>query len=274
MAQSLYEVFINRIDDVTVEWTVTAVNDHVDELPTTKSFAFSILVDPIYFSMYRKEEQLLESPMAAEADLEDVVNPEWIREHAAGIVDDVTTEAGDDDRLQAHYQVTVTHPGWLEHLRPEMSWETAADDVGPADRWAGPQRRPFDRIEVPAENGDVGFRPLTKTRDNASHMVRHDLQAGWLVPTEGTSYYRAVDPLQGPEITTDKVQQLIGQPVFVELASSSLEPGPIVGVLAPLDDRIVHLYREPQDRPQMAALSLSSIDSIGRAWHIERKLER
>lgn len=276
MAKDRYNIFIDRVDDTTVEWTVTILDRPLGEFPTTSSFAFSLLADPLYFSQYRKQDQLLESPMAAEADLEDILDPKWVREHAAGIVEEVElidTGSSDDDQPTGTYRVTVVHPGWLEHLRPEMNWSTETDDVGPADPWEGPERRPFDRTEVLADDDTEGFHRLAEAASGSSVHRKHNVSKDALVPSKGDSYYRAVDPLEGDEITVENVEKLVGQPVVIELSDRAFEPGPVVGLLVELEDRIMTLYDESQGHGGAKAASVASAESIGRAHLVYRNIE-
>lgn len=274
MTAPKYEITIDEVDGCVVECTVAVTNRDVAELPTTKSFAFVLLADPVYFSMDRKKKRVLDSPMAAEVDLKDMLDPQWVRDHADGIIEEVEPGASDDeDRPGGVYRITVVHPGWLDHLEAGMSWRGAIEDPGEARKWEGPARRPFDRKEVMVDDEDEGFEPLEKSEGNRSLFGQYNLPKSAPMPSEGDSYYRAVEPLEGDELTTAAVEEMVGESVVIELNEKALEPGPVVGLLAQVDDGILYVYTELQGHGQMKAASLASIASIGRARYVRRVIE-
>ena len=289
MGSALYEVVVNRIEDSVAEWSITIIHPDIGDLPTSKTFAFSVLMDPYFKGEYRGNEHLTDAPMAEEVDLHDSLDEEWVRANAAGFIESVERiEASNypppspddenhedfwegDQRPTGLYRLKVTHPGWLKHLRPEMRWDTAAYDMGPAEPWEGSPREPGDRVEVLAESKHDGFHRLKKSNRNRFYFNEHNLQEGWLVPSHGSTHYRAVEALTGDQITAKNVAPLVGQPVYVEFTDRVFDPTPRAELLAGLDDGLVTLYSENDGGCGAAAVGLRSVASIGRAWLVRRK---
>lgn len=290
MASALYTVTVDRVEDDQVEWTVKIVHPDIFTISEQRPFAFSLLMNPFFDWKHGRDPAIRGTPMADEVDVDDFLDIDWVRTNAGGFVKEVELvdtqnypppgyedENYDqfwrgDERAEATLKVTVTHPGWLEHLQEGMSWESASFDMGECFEWEGAPRRPRDMDQVMAESEVDGLHPLEKTRYNAKYFERYRLEEGWLVPSKGSTHYRAVEPLEGDSLTEENVERLVGQPVVVTFTEEAVHSEPKAGLLAPVGGSHVHLFWERGDGScGVHGFGLQDAATIGRAWLLERR---
>lgn len=283
----LYAVAVSNVEDDTVEMTVTIVHPDVYELPTSKTFAFRLLCDPIFDWRLDEHPSVLGSPLKEEVDMDDYLSEEWIGENAGGFVESVELveaqnnpipspwddrEAYDafwesDEQAVGTYRIRTTHAGWTDHLEAGMEWETASYDSGPAQPWGGAPRTPGDRVWVLAADEEVGFHAAQKRELGAKYFEEYTLEEGFLVPSEGDSYYVADEPVEGDPVDPETIASYLGQPVVIETADDRL-----VGTLVRHEnEEWLGLYNESDGSIGIRGLGEEDVRSIGRAWFRERK---
>lgn len=259
MSSSLYRVSVDAVDGPNVEFFVSIIHPDISGVPSSKTFAFRLVADPIFDWQLGGEPGVADSPLAGEVDMNDYLNEQWVDENAGGFIESVE----EDDGI---LRVTTTHAGWTEQLESDMVWETTSYDSGPAEPWEGETRYPGDRVWVRAESADQGFQPLEKTGLNGHYFEDYGLEEGMPVPTEGSSYYVPDDKVEGDPVPASELESLLGQPVIVETDSDTH-----VGTLVRQHDPEGYaVYYESDGSLGLYGFGADSVLSIGRAWHRRR----
>lgn len=280
----LYSVTVRKVDGANVSFRVTVVHPDAGPVPDDAFFALQVVYDPIDPYNHGKDPKVGGCALAQEMDLNDYLSPPWVRANALGFVASVRVVDGknhpppsyDDDGYEAFWErgetsratlhVTMTHPAWAEHLRPGMSWSTAAygDRVDP---WTRPPRRPGDRRRVRSDDPMEGMRPGAKNDDNA-WMLESAQVSEFTLPLHGPSNYEVAERLEGDAMTVEALRALLGEPVLVQERGGRLEARALVAVA---DDGAVSTYYESDGSSGGGTTGRDGIAWIGRAWFVRRE---
>lgn len=146
MATDFFHVKVLSKEGSTVVLRLRIITGEVRDFYRSESFALMLLCGPI------ANEEPPKSPLGREVTFEDTLDPEWVDDHVddyiAGVrlydvknfpptVDlaklsfDERREffESDDTAPTAKFEIKVTSPKWIEHIRPGTEWDTAAYDV-------------------------------------------------------------------------------------------------------------------------------------------------
>ena len=248
------ELFAARVTEVTPEYAVMEVRSvHPDSGPPmpTATFALMLMYDPIInsgYSAFRKYRHLESSALAQAMDRDDYLNARWVPANARAFVARAKVSRGT-------LTIWPTHPGWIEHLRVGMAWDTAAYSAGPGQ--AVPKRAPAPAGAVSARASDpaAGFRVGTPKIDDCTLK-------GAFIAQHGANRYVAEPVITDPTAMATAARGMIGQPVIVVPKRGPKEIGTIVAV----HDAGVSLYAESEWGWGGGMHYYKDLKSLGRAW--------
>lgn len=248
------ELFAARVTEVTPEYAVMEVRSvHPDSGPPmpTATFALMLMYDPIInsgYSAFRKYRHLESSALAQAMDRDDYLNASWVPANARAFVARAKVSRGT-------LTIWPTHPGWIEHLRVGMAWDTAAYSAGPGQ--AAPKRAPAPAGAVRARASDpaAGFRVGTPKIDDCTLK-------GAFIAQHGASRYVAEPVITDPTAMATAARGMIGQPVIVVPKRGPNEIGTIVAV----HEAGVSLYAESEWGWGGGMHYYKDLKSLGRAW--------
>ena len=248
------ELFAARVTEVTPEYAVMEVRSvHPDSGPPmpTATFALMLMYDPIInsgYSAFRKYRHLESSALAQAMDRDDYLNASWVPANARAFVARAKVSRGT-------LTIWPTHPGWIEHLRVGMAWDTAAYSAGPGQ--AVPKRAPAPAGAVSARASDpaAGFRVGTPKIDDCTLK-------GAFIAQHGANRYVAEPVITDPTAMATAARGMIGQPVIVVPKRGPKEIGTIVAV----HDTGVSLYAESEWGWGGGMHYYKDLRSLGRAW--------
>jgi hypothetical protein len=145
VATSLFHVKVLECSGVDVKLELRIITGEQPAFYSGLSFALMLLYDPINKGLAR------DAPLARAVSVEQTTDLGWLHEHVDEYIDDaVLTDlrnhpvAVDLERMSpkerrdffrsarapvAVFEVTVTKPEWIAHLRRGMEWDTAAYDA-------------------------------------------------------------------------------------------------------------------------------------------------
>ena len=289
LMSDLYHVEVSRVEDDEADLRVTVVHPDAGPVRPHATFALRLIWDPTDEYSYGQEFAVRHSPLAREMDVDDYLDEAFIDAQAQGFIaqvdliseedhppprwDDEDYEAfwDSDRRASATIRVKATHPGWLAHLREGMRWETAAYSSGQGTSWdERPRRRPGDYVERVSEDPMAQLRQITL--DLAQRPMLKDAQVtSAVVPKLGAKHYSTRgQELRGESLSVEAARALLGQPVKYQ-EDRRAECGALVSVDDDGHLRIYQEYGEHGERGHsLRGASLSSLQYLGRAWHIER----
>lgn len=150
---SLYRARVDQVAPAKVRLTVWQIHPDAGVPPKSTTFALALLCAP-----FRKSSVLQGSapsarlPLAKAIDIEGGKDgdPSWMVENARAFIASVERKSlknarpkasvkwppphdGDLSQLpQAVFEIGATDPAWVSHLKPGLSWRTAAYDMGKA----------------------------------------------------------------------------------------------------------------------------------------------
>jgi hypothetical protein len=247
-----YEVTINEIHGAVIDLTVCLIHPDFLTFPVSKTFAFQLLGEPMLDA--RGNRALGRGmPLSQVMEWEDLLDEAYLIEYAEGFIASVelkTTQnypTTEDDLLKAlesrepgqqvtgTYQIVATHPGWTLHLKPAMTFQTTAIDLGDGTLWHGPSRVPGDTSWLRAGNQTAGFK--SGTQDDFSGVGQE-----YFVPAHGASYYEPDPVLIGADITSDALHRLLHQPVVLRVEDDFDETH--TGFLLDIAETSLTLYKE------------------------------
>lgn len=279
-----YEVTINEIEGTVIHLTVRLSHIGFSTLPISKTFAFELLGQPLFFAF---DECVPGMPLSQALGPEDVVDKTYILKYAGGFIDSVnltatqnypTTEkdllealeSGDPSRqVIGSYQITVTHPAWTLHLTPGMAFESTAFDLGDEDIWVGLPRVPGDITWRKAVDQAEGFKPYLpddvwlRAMNDAQGYDPRVMHEVWLqteqyvVPARGAFYYEAEPVWIGDEITPEILHSLLHQPVVLGLKDNFF--GIAAGLLIGVEETHLKLGLSRQRKSWLPILDLTYI---------------
>ena len=283
----LYSVTVAEVTDEHVDLAVTVVHPDAGAVPDDLSFAFRILYDPFIDYSLNEKPPVVGAPLGKEMDLDDYLEEGFIAMNAAGFVAS-STLIGEENHPPPYYgdegyeefwenggpstatlRVVPTHPGWIAHLEAGMSWDTAAYGTWDAVSWGDrPTRRPGDRVEQVSDDPMEGMHTRAKGDERMkSYVVEHLERDEYVLTTFGPSHYVAKEPLVGDALTVEALRGLLGEPVKVVGGWN----GQSAGTLIQVDDHgNCTIYEESSGSYGTSGLGLSDIESIGRAWYMQR----
>lgn len=246
--------------DVAVE-TVTATSArlavlscHPDSGPpqATSTFALMLVFDPIRKSGSRemaRYEHLASAPLAAEMDVNNYLDPAWMRANAKAYI-------ARTKRTKDVLEVWPTDPAWIAHLREGMAWDTAAYSSGPGAKV--PARTPTPRGVARSQRRDEGFRIGKPT------MTGSRVRMAYFACFGATRY--VADPVHDtPEAIRAAIMKLAGEPVLVVPKRGPTEIGTL---LAPTLEHggQFFLYHETASGHDYHSVDVDELTSLGRAW--------
>jgi hypothetical protein len=145
MATSLFHVKVLECSGVDATLELRIITGDQPDFDSGPSFALMLLYDPI------DKELALDAPLARAVSVGQTTDPKWLDEHVDEYIDDAVLTnlrnhpvAVDLERMSpeerrdffgsarapvAVFEVTVTKPEWIAHLRRGMEWDTAAYDA-------------------------------------------------------------------------------------------------------------------------------------------------
>ena len=251
--RAMSELFTVQVTEVTREYAVLWVDSvHPDSGPPmpTATFALMLMYDPIInsgYSAFRKYRHIESSPLAQAMDRDDYLNASWIPANARAFVAKVKVSRGS-------LTIWPTHPGWIEHLRVGMAWDTAAYSNGPGQ--AVPKRVPeAPGAALRSSDPSAGFRVGAPKSDD------YKLPRAFIA-LHGSNRYVADPVIKDPATMATAVRELIGQPVVVVPKRGPNEIGTIVEVR----EDGVYLYSESEWGWGGSFHAFVSMAALGRAW--------
>lgn len=145
MATDLFHVKVNDISDTRLVLALRIVTGEQPDFYSGKSFALMLLYDPIINKI------VSDAPLGREVSFDETMNAEWLYDHVddyiqSAVLEEVRNQPVTAD-LQAmspkqrrdffrssrapsaRFEITVTQPEWLAHLRKGMEWDSAAFDA-------------------------------------------------------------------------------------------------------------------------------------------------
>lgn len=126
----LFAVQVAEVSPQSVKLAVRSVHPDSGPVAPSATFALQLIYDPILnsgYSAFRAHRHLEASPLAQVMDVESYLDPAWVQANARAFVAKAKVSRG-------VLEIWPTHPGWTEHLRKGMAWDTAAYDDGPGAR--------------------------------------------------------------------------------------------------------------------------------------------
>ena len=213
------------------------------------TFALMLMYDPILNSRYRafaKYRHLEGSPLAQAMDRDGYLDSRWVPDNARAFVARAKVSRG-------VLEIWPTHPGWIEHLRVGMKWDTAAYSNGPGARVKArvPVVEQFERSADPSAGFRVG----------APKMDDYPLTRA-LIALHGPNRYMAEPVIKDVAAMRAAVQALMGQPVLLVPKRGPNEVGTVVEVR----DDGVYLYSESTWGWGGSFAPFDGLKSLGRAW--------
>jgi hypothetical protein len=247
---TLFAVRVLEVSTKAARLEVTSIHPDSGRPAPRAVFALMLIYDPILnagYREFRRYEHLEDSALAQAMDQRDSLDHAWLQANARAFVDEVTVSG-------SVVEIVPTHPGWTEHLRKGMKWETAAYDGGPglpaAPRVPAP-RGASGRVEDPAAGFRVG-------RPKLSGCAIDDA----LIPVHGPNHYVAEPLLTDATAMARATRKLLGQPLLI-----TPKRGPKrVGTLVERHREGVTLYHEADEGYGGFGVAFADLKSLGRAW--------
>lgn len=247
------ELFTVQVTEVTREYAVLWVDSvHPDSGPPmpTATFALMLMYDPIInsgYSAFQKYEHLESSLLAQAMGRDDYLNASWIPANARAFVAKVKVSRG-------LLTVWPTHPGWIEHLRVGMAWDTAAYSNGPGQ--AVPKRVPEPAgAALRASDPSAGFR--VGAPRNEDYPLKDVV-----IALHAANRYVAEPVIEDPAAMATAVRELIGQPVLVVPKRGPAE----IGTIFDTREDGVYLYSESEFVSGGSFYAYKDLGALGRAW--------
>jgi hypothetical protein len=247
------ELFAVKVTDVTATSASLEVDSvHPDSGPpaATATFALMLLYDPIInsgYSAFRRYTHLESSPLAQAMDRDNYLDSRWVPANARAFVARAKVSRGT-------LQIWPTHPAWIEHLRPGMTWNTAAYNGGPGVAVA-------PRAPKPASIYRRSSDPAAGFRIGAPHDEDSPLKQAF-IPLHGPNRYLADPVLTDPAAMEAAARSLVGQPVLVVPHRGPTE----VGTIAEVRPGGIYVYSESQFGWGSSSFSFSDLRALGRAF--------
>jgi hypothetical protein len=281
LASKLYSVQINTVQAHTVNLTICIVHPDITVIPTSKTFALQLLYDPILGSEIEKE-VIRNSPLPQELNLDDILDQSWLIDNAGGFIrsvhlapklpisvtpkseglDLVPTSENEMGAYQCgEYEIVVSHPGWVQHLKPGLAWDTVSYDAGEAKEWKLPPRRPGDSDWVTADNQEDGFIQRSQSDLMGADILNETQLKSLVLPKYKTSDYYAEPELSGSSIAEKEMMNLLGQVVHIHSRTSDR----LIGTLVRVDGEGILVYQEKSSSFSSLYFSYNDIEIIGMA---------
>jgi hypothetical protein len=251
----LFAVSVEAVSKTSAKLAVKSVHPDSGPPRATSTFALMLVYDPIALSGYSEMEayhHLETSPLAAEMDGDNYLDPTWLKKNANAFIAKTTVTKG-------VLQVWPTHPAWIEHLRVGMAWETPAFSNGPGEKAA--PRAPSNKGTTHSKDKAEGFRIGSPKTD-----LEGETPKGAYIPLFGPSRYVADPVLTDPKAIAGALAALTNEPVLVVPKRGPSEVGTLVQPRSK-DGRVwFHLYHETRLSYGYMGVNIDDVKSIGRAW--------
>ena len=127
---TLFNVEVADVEGTHVKLTLVSVHSHAGPFGTDPVFALRLLHEPAF----ELDEHLNYTglcPLGEAVTYDDVMDGEWARENASRFIAAVEVRPADlpeevPTGTLAGYEIEVTDPQWVEHLRNGQTWDSAA----------------------------------------------------------------------------------------------------------------------------------------------------
>jgi len=145
MATDLFHVKVSDVSHTRIMLSLRIITGEQPDFYSSKSFALMLVYDPIIHEM------VSDAPLGRELSFDDTMNGEWLYDHVdeyiqSAVLEDVRNQPFTADLKamspkqrrdffrssrapSARFEITVTQPEWLAHLRKGMEWDSAAFDA-------------------------------------------------------------------------------------------------------------------------------------------------
>ena len=145
MATDLFHVKVSEVSDTRTVLTLQIITGEQPDFYSGKSFALMLLYDPIV------DEKVSDAPLGREVSFDETMNREWLFDHVdeyiqSAVLEEVRNQPVTADLKamspkqrrdfyrsnrapSARFEIIVTQPEWLAHLRKGMEWDSAAFDA-------------------------------------------------------------------------------------------------------------------------------------------------
>jgi hypothetical protein len=211
MGSDLYRVSVLEIETNKVRLSVKAINPDDDFVPKDPSFALMLL----------REAAKDRDPLGEAISFESLIDEDWQYRYARGFIKKLTVSRVKDEPA-AEVEITVTHPGWLAHLRSSSKWASRAFQVAEAYGRCKPVTpdAPTAASEVKATTGDAGGIMLVP---NPSEHPTKDLPFIEM-PVYDARAYDAVDVRTGAAIKP-ALEEWVGRAIYFEAYNKKMVGG-------------------------------------------------
>lgn len=147
MGTALFNVKVLGKEEKSVVLGLRIISAEQPDFYRTKSFALMLLYDPIV------REETPDAPLGREFAFEDTLDPGWVNANVdkyiakarlsekqnVPVKADLGKMSGkqrrdfwkSDEAPTAKFEIKVTSPEWIEHLKSGMRWDSSAIDVTP-----------------------------------------------------------------------------------------------------------------------------------------------
>lgn len=242
---TLYVVRVREIeDDTTAVLDVRVVHPDSMYISATPGFALMLLWEGAESG----------DPITAEVDLETLLDADWMRKYAPGIVrgaeiialENEPPAAADSDYEHAYWQnpeewlrgtmrVQVSDPAWIAHLSEGQSWDSTAFESNSSFESCEPiSFEPQAATPAVSDDPRAGLMPVPRVFF-LDYLGAFDDEFIWF-PKYSDKAYVATEVYEGVDITDDVLDALVGEVVWYE------NYGDGVGVLAP-DRMAIHISK-------------------------------
>jgi hypothetical protein len=145
MATALFHVKVKEVSGTRLVLHLRIITGEQPDFYSGRAFALMLIYDPIV------QNEITDAPLAQPVSRDDIVTLSWLHEHVNEYIDDAVlidiqnlpvqvdlAKMSPKERNKffassrapwAIFEVIVTKPDWLAHLKPRMEWDSSAYDA-------------------------------------------------------------------------------------------------------------------------------------------------
>lgn len=127
---AFFEVTVIEKESNVVKLRLRIINPDQEEFHEEENVAFQFLLEPIFYNMD------FTSSLGKKVPMKNLADEEWILENTEKYVESSKLigiknypPESTDDIPEAEMIIEVTSSKWVEHLKPGMTWQSAAYDM-------------------------------------------------------------------------------------------------------------------------------------------------